>query len=101
MFTNKNLSAGICIPLRTLLPKTFFVLSFDFKSVYHHVDIFPDHRIYLAFSWEFAPGHTRFFPVYCFAFGLSSAPDVFTNLLKPLETHWRAQRIPNAISCFR
>ena len=32
-----------------------------------------------------------------FPFGLSSAPYIFTKLLKPLETHWRAQGIPIAI----
>ena len=30
-------------------------------------------------------------------FGLSSAPFIFTKLLKPLETHWRSQGIPIAI----
>ena len=60
MSTNNNLSSRIFIPLRILLPKTFFVFSFDLKSVYHHVDIFPDHCKYLAFSWEFAPGLTTF-----------------------------------------
>ena len=29
-------------------------------------------------------------------FGLSSAPFIFTKLLKPLEAHWRVQGIPNA-----
>ena len=81
--------------------KDFFVFSFDLKSVYHHVDIFPDHRKYLAFSCEFVPGHTRFFQFTVLPFGLSRAPYIFTKLLKPLETHWRAQGIPNAISCFR
>ena len=65
----------------------FFVFSFDLKSVYHHVDIFPDHRKYLALSWEFAPGHTRFFQFTVLPFGLSSAPYIFTKLIKPLETH--------------
>ena len=30
-------------------------------------------------------------------FGHSNAPFVFTKLLKPLETHWRARGIPIAI----
>jgi len=77
--------------------KDFFVFAFDLKSGYHHVDIFPEHRKYLAFSWEFVPGQTRFFQFTVLPFGLSSAPYIFTKLLKPLETHWRAQGIPIAI----
>ena len=83
--------------IKNTFAKDFFVFSFDLKSGYHHVDIFPDHRKYLAFSWEFVPGHTRFFQFTVLPFGLSSAPYIFTKLLKPLETHWRAQGIPIAI----
>ena len=28
-----------------------YVFSFDLKSGYHHVDIFPEHWQYLGFSW--------------------------------------------------
>lgn len=83
--------------IKNTFAKDFFVFSFDLKSGYHHVDIFPDHREYLAFSWEFVPGHARFFQFTVLPFGLSSAPYIFTKLLKPLETHWRAQGIPIAI----
>ena len=55
------------------------------------MDIFHDRRKYLAFSWDFGDGHT------VLPFGLSSAPFIFTKLLKPLETHWRSQGIPIAI----
>lgn len=58
------------------------------------MDIFPDHRKYLAFSWDFARGHTRYFQFTVLPFGLSSALYIFTKLLKRLETHWRAQGIP-------
>jgi len=61
------------------------------------VDIFPDHLKYLAFSWDFGRGHTRYFQFTVLPFGLSSALYIFTKLLKPLETHWRAQGIPIAI----
>ena len=70
---------------------------FDLKSGYHHVDIFPDYRKYLAFSWDFGNGHTRYFQFTVLPFGISSAPYIFTKLLKPLETHWRAHGIPIAI----
>ena len=79
--------------IKNTFAKDFFVL----KSGYHHVDIFPDHRKYLAFSWEFVRGHTRFFQFTVLPFGLSSALYIFTKLLKPLETHWRAQGLLIAI----
>ena len=36
--------------IKNVFAKDFFVFSFDLKSGYHHIDIFPDHRKYLAFS---------------------------------------------------
>ena len=57
------------------------------------MDIFHDHRKYLALSWDFGKGHTRYFQFTVLPFGLSSAPFIFTKLLKPLETHWRSQAI--------
>ena len=83
--------------IKNVFSKDFFVFSFDLKSGYHHVDIFPDHRKYLAFSWDFREGHTIYFQFTVLPFGLSSAPFIFTKLLKPLETHWRSQGIPIAI----
>lgn len=83
--------------IKNVFAKDFFVFSFDLKSGYHHVDIFPDHRKYLAFSWDFGKGHTRYFQFTVLLFGLSSAPFIFTKLLKPLITNWRSQGIPIAI----
>ena len=83
--------------IKNFFAKGIFVFSFDLKSGYHHIDIFPDRPKYLAFSWEFVPGHTRFFQFTVLPFELSSARYIFTKLLKPLETHWRAQGIPIAI----
>ena len=57
------------------------------------MDIFPDHQKYLSFSWDFGKGHTRYFQFTVLPFGLSSAPFIFTKLLKPLETHWRSHAI--------
>ena len=67
------------------------MFSFDLKSGYHHVDIFPDHRQYLSFSWTFSSGHTRYFQFSVLPFGLSSAPYLFTKLLKPLVKKWRSK----------
>ena len=59
---------------------------FDLRSGYHHVEIFPDHRKYLAFSRDFGDGRVKYFQFSVLPFGLSSSPYFFTKLLKPLLT---------------
>ena len=61
------------------------------------MDIFPDHRKFLAFSWHFGTNCVRYFQFTVLAFGLSSALFIFTKLIKPLEAFWRLQGIPIAI----
>ncbi len=65
--------------------------KFDLKSGYHHVDIFPGHRKYLGFSWTFKNGVQRFFEFNVLPFGLSTAPYIFTKLLRPLVKLWRSR----------
>ena len=50
---------------------------------------FPDHRKLLAFSWHFGTNCVRYFQFTVLPFGLSSAPFIFTKLIKPLEEFWR------------
>ena len=77
--------------------KALFCFFLRSKSGYHHVDIFPEHRAFLAFSWDFGTGVARYFQFTVLPFGLSSAPFIFTKLLKSLETLWRSHGIPLAI----
>ena len=83
--------------IRDIFSEDYFVFSFDLKSGYHHVDIFPGHRKILAFSWHFGTNCVRYFHFTVLPFGLSSAPFIFTKLIKPLEAFWRLQGIPIAI----
>ena len=73
------------------------MFKFDLKSGYHHVEIFLDHRKFLAFSWDFGTGVDRYFQFCVLPFWLSSAPYIFTKILKPLQKSWRSQGIPIAI----
>ena len=70
--------------------KGYYMFSFDLKSAYHHISIFPDHRQYLSFAWDFGHG-IRYFSFQVLPFGLSSAPYIFTKSLRPLVKHWREQ----------
>ena len=64
--------------------KNSFMANFDLKSGYHHVQIFEEHQQYLGFSWN---GSCYKFTV--LPFGLSSACNIFTKLLRPLVKRWR------------
>ena len=78
--------------VREVLDTGDFMFSFALKSGYHHVEIFPGHRQYLSFSWTFSSSHTRllhFFSV--LPFGISSAPYLFTKILKPLVKKCRSE----------
>ena len=91
-FCSEDLSVAIQI-----FSKGFYLFKFDLKSGYHHVEIFPEHRKYLAFSWDFGDGEVKYFQFTVFRFGLSSAPYLFTKLLKPILTSWRCKGIPMAM----
>ena len=80
-----------------ILSKGFYLLKFDLKSGYHHVEIFPDHRRFLAFSWDFGNRVLKYFQFAVLPFGLSSAPYLFTKLLRPVLTSWRCNGIPMVI----
>ena len=70
-----------------------FMITFDLKSGYHHVDIHQDCWQYLGFSWEDAVGGIHFYMFRVLPFGLSTACFVFTKLLRPLVKHWRSKGI--------
>ena len=57
-----------------------FAINFDLRSGYHHLDICPHHRLYLAFTCMFPDGRERFFMINVLPFGLSAAPYIFTKL---------------------
>ena len=90
LFKSKFRCEDVSIAREVLNPGDF-MFSFDLKSGYHHVEIFPEHRQYLSFSWIFFSGVTRYFQFSVLAFGLSSASYLFTKLLKPLVKKWRTE----------
>ena len=75
------------------MKKGNFMYNFDLKSGYHHVDIAPVCQTFLGFSWVYQ-GKLRHFVFTVLPFGLSSAPYIFTKLLRPLVGHWRGKGIP-------
>jgi len=65
-----------------------YLIKFDLKSGYHHLDIFEAHQTYLGFSWPVGQV-SRYFVFTVLPFGLATACYAFTKLLRPLVRFWR------------
>ena len=61
--------------------RVFFMITFDLKSGYHHIEIHSDHPRFLGIAWKF-PGEAsiRYFVFSVLPFGLSSAPYFFFSM---------------------
>ena len=54
------------------------------------MDIAQEYQTFLGFSWRDPDSNNEAFYVFTvLPFGLSTAPYIFTKLLKPVEKHWR------------
>ena len=67
------------------------VFSFDLKSAYHHIDICEEHRDFLSFKWPSSDGVMKFYEFKVLPFGLTSAPYVFSKVVRQLVKYWRGR----------
>jgi len=74
--------------LKDLLMRNDWMASLDLKDAYFSVAVREEDRKYLRFIWA-----GQVFEFQCLPFGLSSAPRVFTKLLKPIVAFLRRQGI--------
>ena len=74
-----------------------YLFKFKLKSGYHDVDIFDEHQTYLGFSWEINQ-QTHYFVFTVLPFGLSTAPSVFTKVVRSLIIYWCLHAI--RVACF-
>ena len=81
---------------KQLISQNGYMFKFDIKQGYHHIDILDEHQEYLGFSW-FLRGKKRYFVFTVLPFGLSSAPFIFTKVMRELLKHWRKNLIKIAI----
>ena len=65
--------------LPDLLQPQDWMVKLDLKDAYLQIPIHPDHQHLLTFQWE-----DKSCMLKCLPFGLSSAPRMFTKLLKPM-----------------
>ena len=56
------------------------------RGAYYSVPVAQEHRKYLRFIWR-----SKLYQYTCFPNGLSSAPRLFTKLMKPCYAHLRCQ----------
>ena len=68
-----------------MIEKGDYAIIFDLQSGYHHVDILVDYWQYLGFSWKGENGVIVYYMFRVLPFGLTTAPFVYTKLLKPLH----------------
>ena len=78
--------------LRDLLQRNDWLVSIDLKDAYLSIQIAEKDRKFLHFLWKEQTYEFR-----CLPFGLSSAPRVFTKLLKPVMALLRRQGIRTII----
>ena len=67
------------------------VFSFDLKSAYYHIDICEEHRKFLSFKWPSSDGGMKFYEFKVLPFGFTSAPYVFTKVVRQLVKYWRGR----------
>jgi hypothetical protein len=86
---NQNISAphfkmeGLHM-LRDLIRPNDFVCKLDLKDAYFTIPIHTTHRRYLRFVWR-----DKHYEYLCLPFGLSTAPRLFTKILKPALSYLR------------
>ena len=69
-----------------LISPGIYFASIDFKNAYFSVPVAKQLRSYFKFIW-----HGKHYQFTCLPQGLSSAPRIFTKLMKPVFAHLRAQ----------
>ncbi len=74
---------------RDVFSEGAWTYQFDVTSAYHHIRVHPDHWGCLGFAWR-----GSYYAFCVLPFGLSTAPFVFTKVMKTLVTSWRRQGIP-------
>jgi hypothetical protein len=70
--------------------KDFFMVKWDMRSGYHHLNIYSEHQQFLGFSWNI-DGKDRYFFFFVLPFGLCSTGHIFIKVVRVLVNYWRSQ----------
>ncbi len=74
--------------LSDMAEKGDWSVAYDLPSGYYHVSLHPDSRKYVGFKWK-----GIYYQYNCLPFGLSTAPWVFSMVIRELVMYWRAKGI--------
>jgi len=69
-----------------MLEDGMFLASIDLKDAYHLIPVHLDHQVYLRFVWR-----GKLYQYTCLPFGLTTAPRVFTKIMRPVVAYLRKQ----------
>ena len=84
--TQKHFKMESLQSIKHLIHKNCFSASADLKDAYFTIPVAKVHRKYLRFEWK-----GNLYEFTCLCFGLSSAPRIFTKLMKPVVVCLRRQ----------
>lgn len=70
-----------------------FMIKFDLKSGYHHIDIHKEFQKFLGFSWS-ENGIKKYYVFTVLPFGLNCAGFLFTKVVRVLVKYWRSKSYP-------
>lgn len=74
--------------VKDLISKNVYMATLDLKDAYYMVPVFRGHRKYLRFEFL-----GKIYEFTCLPMGLSTAPFLFTKLLKPIFNYFRRKTI--------
>lgn len=77
---------------RLMFEKGTFMFSFDIRGAYHHIDIYPEHRTFLGFSWT-ENGQIKLYVFNSLPFGLATAGHVFSKVVRTIVKFWRSMGV--------
>ncbi|XP_066300381.1 uncharacterized protein [Branchiostoma lanceolatum] len=78
---------NLCLVKELVRPGDYFC-KIDLTDAHFTVAIHPSHHKYLSFAWK-----NKFYSFVCLPFGVSTAPRVFTKILKVIVSHLRRKGI--------
>ena len=70
-----------------------YMINFDLKAGYHHVGIAREQQTLLGFAYKDHTGKLRYFYFTVLPFGLATAGQIFTKIMRELVKFWRSQTI--------
>ena len=76
------------VTARQLFNKGDFIFSYDLKSAYHHLRIFPTDRTFLGFQWD-----NQYYVYNVLPFDLATSGYIFSKVIREIVKYCRSKGI--------